>query len=215
MAFLFRLFEASGRHARVILPLGVVGAFFLPETGGAFKPVAPYLLALLVSAAMMRLDIMAVLKDALQPRRLLRNACLAVVLLVVTPYCLYHIAVAAHSYESVRALITWYAVSPPIGTTIWMCVFLGFSAPIAMEIVLLTNLLAPFTGPFMGELLLGTAVPLSVTTLSLRLGAIIFGGILVAVLAKWWLGDERICTYRGQFDGMATFLLLAFLVPSF
>ena len=71
-----------------------------------------------------------------------------------------------------------------------------------MEIVLLTNLLAPFTGPFMGELLLGTAVPLSAMTLSLRLGAIIFGGILVAVLAKWWLGDERISIYRGQFDGI-------------
>jgi hypothetical protein len=96
-----------------------------------------------------------------------------------------------------------------------MCVFLGFSAPIAMEIVLLTNLLAPITGPFMGELLLGTAVPLSVMTLSLRLSAIIFGGILVAVLAKWWLGDERISTYRGRFDGIATFLLLAFLVPVF
>ena len=84
-----------------------------------------------------------------------------------------------------------------------------------MEIVLLTNLLAPFTGPFMGEMLLGAAVPLSVMTLSLRLGAILFGGILLAVLAKWWLGDERINTYRGRFDGMATLLLLAFLVPVF
>ena len=84
-----------------------------------------------------------------------------------------------------------------------------------MEIVLLTNLLAPFTGPFMGELLLGASVPLSVMALSLRLGAIIFGGILLAVLAKWWLGNERINTYRGRFDGMATFLLLAFLVPVF
>ena len=84
-----------------------------------------------------------------------------------------------------------------------------------MEIVLLTNLLAPVTGPFMGELLLGKAVPLSVMALSLRLGAIIFGGILLAVLAKWWLGNERISTYRGRLDGMATLLLLAFLVPVF
>ena len=215
MVFLLRLLEASGRHARVILPLGIVVAFFLPETGGALKPAAPYLLGLLVSAAMMRLDILAVLREAVQPRRLLRNACLSVVLLIITPYCLYHIALAATVPQSLQALITWYAVSPPIGTTIWMCVFLGFSAPIAMEIVLLTNLLAPFTGPFMGELLLGAAVPLSVMTLSLRLGAILFGGILLAVLAKWWLGDETIKTYRGRFDGMATFLMLAFLVPVF
>ena len=44
--------------------------------------------------------------------------------------------------------------------------------------------------------------------------AILFGGIFLAVLTKWWLGDERISAYRGQFDGMATFLLLAFLVPA-
>jgi BASS family bile acid:Na+ symporter len=96
-----------------------------------------------------------------------------------------------------------------------MCVFLGFSAPIAMEIVLLTNLLAPFTGPFIGELLLGTAVPLSVVTLSFRLGAILFGGVLVALVAKWWLGEGRIDANRSRLDGIATLLMLAFLLPVF
>ena len=214
-ARLLKFLEWSGVHARTLLPLGVVVAFFMPESGTFFKPAAPYILALLVSVAMVRLNISAVLKDAVQPRRLFRNLCLALVLLIVTPYCLHSIATVAGLKESLRTLIAWYAVSPPIGTTIWMCVFLGFSAPIAMEIVLLTNLLAPFTGPFMGELLLGAAVPLSVMTLSLRLGAILFGGILMAVLAKWWLGDETINIYRGRFDGMATLLMLAFLVPVF
>jgi len=212
---IFRLFEFTGQHARILLPLGVVLAFFMPETGGFFKPAAPYILALLVSAAMVRLDIAAVLKEAVQPRRLLRNICLALVLLIVTPACLYGVAAVFGLSEPVRALITWYAVSPPIGTTIWMCVFLGFSAPIAMEIVLLTNLLAPFTGPFMGELLLGTAVPLSVATLSLRLGAILFGGIFIAVMTKALLGAARIDRYRGRLDGVATLLMLAFLIPVF
>ena len=215
IARLLKLLEWSGVHARTLLPVGVIVAFFMPESGTFFKPAAPYILALLVSIAIVRLDILAVLKDAVQPRRLVRNICLALVLLIVTPYCLHSIATVAGLKEALQTLITWYAVSPPIGTTIWMCVFLGFSAPIAMEIVLLTNLLAPFTGPFMGEMLLGAAVPLSAMTLSLRLGAILFGGILLAVLAKWWLGDERINTYRGRFDGIATFLLLAFLVPVF
>lgn len=211
----FRLLEASGRHARLVLPLGVVGAFFLPESGGFFKPAAPYLLALLVSAAMVRLDIAAVLQQALQPRRLFRNVCLALVLLILAPLGLYAAGVMLGLEQPVRALITWYAVSPPIGTTIWMCVLLGFTAPIAMEIVLLTNLLAPFTGPFMGEVLLGAAVPLSAVTLSLRLGAILFGGMFIALLAKYWLGDNRIQTYRIRLDGVATLLMLAFLVPVF
>ena len=215
IATLLKLLEWLGVHARTLLPLGVIVAFLLPESSTFFKPAAPYILSLLVSVAMVRLDILAVLKDAVQPRRLIRNTCLSLVLLIVMPYCLHNIAKVVGLTESWQTLITWYAVSPPIGTTIWMCVFLGFSAPIAMEIVLLTNLLAPVTGPLMGEVLLGTAVPLSVMALSLRLGAIIFGGILLAVLAKWWLGNELISTYRGRLDGMATLLLLAFLVPVF
>ena len=212
---LLKLLEWFGVHARTLLPIGVIVAFLMPESGAFFKPLAPYILALLVSVAMVRLDILGVLRNAVQPRRLIQNICLSLVLLIVTPYCLHSLAIIAGLKDSLQTLITWYAVSPPIGTTIWMCVFLGFSAPIAMEIVLLTNLLAPFTGPFIGELLLGTVVPLSVMTLSFRLGAILFGGVLVALVARWWLGESRINANRGHLDGIATLLLLAFLVPVF
>ena len=215
IAEFFKLIEWFGMNAKILLPFGVIAAFFMPESGAFFKPAAPYILTLLVSVAMVRLDIITILLDALQPQRLARNLCLAIVLLIAVPYFLHQIGTTVGLNDSFQTLVTWYAVSPPIGTTIWMCVFLGFSAPIAMEIVLLTNLLAPFTGPFMGEILLGSAVPLSVITLSLRLSAIVFGGIMLALLAKWWLGDDAINTYRGRFDGMATLLLLSFLVPVF
>ena len=215
IAKFFKLIEWFGLNAKKVLPFGIIAAFFLPESGAFFKPVAPYVLTLLVSIAMVRLDIITILRDALQPQRLVRNICLAIFLLIAVPYCLHQIGTAFGLNESFQVLVTWYAVSPPIGTTIWMCIFLGFSAPIAMEIVLLTNLLAPFTGPFMGEILLGSDVPLSVIALSLRLSAIVFGGLVLAILAKWWLGHEVINTYRGRFDGIATLLLLAFLVPVF
>ena len=112
-------------------------------------------------------------------------------------------------------LITWYSVAPPVGTTIWMCVLLGFTAPIAMEIVLLTNLLAPFTGPFLGEFLLGASVPVSSATLCLRILAILGSGLLLALLAKYTLGEDQIEESRHQFDGVSTIAMLAFLLPVF
>ena len=112
-------------------------------------------------------------------------------------------------------LITWYSVAPPVGTTIWMCVLLGFTAPIAMEIVLLTNLLAPFTGPFLGEFLLGASVPVSSAILCLRILAILGSGALLALLAKYTLGEDRIEENRHQFDGVSTIAMLAFLLPVF
>ena len=112
-------------------------------------------------------------------------------------------------------LVTWYAVAPPIGTTIWMCIFLGFTAPIAMEIVVLTNLLAPFTGPYLGEHLLGAAVPISSAMLCLRLGVILGGGLLLALLTKKILGEDRIEANRHRLDGVSTLSMLAFLLPVF
>ena len=46
--------------------------------------------------------------------------------------------------------------------------FIRFAAPVAMEIVVLTNILAPFTGPYLGGALLGEVVPLSSFELSLE-----------------------------------------------
>ena len=44
------LLAASGRHARILLPLGVVLALLLPSSGAFFKPAAPYILAVLIGA---------------------------------------------------------------------------------------------------------------------------------------------------------------------
>ena len=44
IARLLKLLEWLGVHARTILPLGVIVAFLMPESG-IFKPAAPYILA--------------------------------------------------------------------------------------------------------------------------------------------------------------------------
>ena len=171
-----RLLSACGRNARILLPLGVVIALLMPSNGTFFKPATPFILAILVGCAFVRLDIGAALKAALRPQRLFRNFAISLGLLLVLPILLFTIVKWCGMPDEMLPLITWYSVAPPVGTTIWMCVLLGFTAPIAMEIVLLTNLLAPFTGPFLGEFLLGASVPVSSATLCLRILAILGSG---------------------------------------
>ena len=209
------LLSASGRHARILLPLGVVIALLLPSNGAFFKPVTPFILAISVGCAFVRLDIGAALKAALRPQRLLRNFAISLGLLLVLPILLFNIVTWCGIPSEMLPLVTWYSVAPPIGATIWMCVLLGFTAPIAMEIVLLTNILAPFTGPFLGEFLLDASVPVSSATLCLRILAILGSGLLLALLAKYTLGEDRIEDSRRQFDGVSTIAMLAFLLPVF
>ncbi len=209
------LLSASGRHARILLPLGVVTALLLPSNGAFFKPATPFILAILVGCALVRLDIGAALKAALRPQRLFRNFAISLGLLLVLPILLFTIVKWCGMSNEMLPLVTWYSVAPPVGTTIWMCVLLGFTAPIAMEIVLLTNLLAPFTGPFLGEFLLGASVPVSSATLCLRILAILASGLLLALIAKYTLGEDQIEESRHQFDGVSTIAMLAFLLPVF
>jgi BASS family bile acid:Na+ symporter len=209
------LLSASGRHARILLPLGVVIALLLPSSGEFFKPATPFILAILAGAALVRLDIGAALKAALRPQRLFRNFAISLGLLLVLPVLFFTIAKWCGLPNEMLPLVTWYSLAPPVGTTIWICVLLGFTAPIAMEIVLLTNLLAPFTGPFLGEFLLGAAVPVSSAMLCLRIGAILGSGLFLALLTKHFLGEDRIQENQHQLDGVSTIAMLAFLLPVF
>ena len=209
------LLAACGRHARFLLPLGVVMALLLPSTNAFFKPATPYILVLLAGTALVRLDIWVVLKTAIQPERLIQNTFISLGLLVALPVLFFTAAKWFGLSEQLIIFVTWYALAPPIATTIWMCVLLGFAAPIAMEIVLLTNLFAPFIGPYLGEYLLGAAVPISSTVLCVRLGAILGGGIALAVVIKYILGNERIEAHQSELNGLSTLAMLAFLLPVF
>ncbi|MCH1584643.1 MAG: hypothetical protein L7S62_05750, partial [Flavobacteriales bacterium] len=107
------LLAASGRHARVLLPLGVVLALLLPSSGAFFKPAAPYILAILIGAALVRLDISAVLKAALQPQRLIRNFAVSLGLLIIVPAVFFTVAKWFGLPDHFLPLVTWYAVAPP------------------------------------------------------------------------------------------------------
>ena len=211
----FWVLAASGQHARVLLPLGVVMALLLPSSSAFFKPATPFILSVLVGLALVRLDIGAALKASIKPERLIRNFAISICLLVVFPVLFFTAAKWFGLSEELLPFVTWYALAPPIATTIWMCVLLGFTAPIAMEIVLLTNLLAPLTGPYLGEYLLGEVVPVSSAMLCMRLGAILGGGLVLALLAKYVLGSDRIEANKQKLDGLSTIAMLAFLLPVF
>ena len=84
-----------------------------------------------------------------------------------------------------------------------------------MEIVVLTNILAPFTGPYLGSALLGEVVPITSFELSLRIGSILGSGMLAALFFRKLFGAARIEANRERLDGVSTLAMLAFLVPVF
>ena len=141
----------------------------------------------------MRLDIGAALKAALRPQRLFRNFAISLGLLLVLQILLFNIVKWCGIPDEMLPLITWYSVARRVRTTIWICVLLGFTAPIAMEIVLLTNLLAPFCRPLSWRISARCFCACVLSNIvSPDFGYPLGSGLLLALLAKYTLGEDRI-----------------------
>jgi hypothetical protein len=117
--------------------------------------------------------------------------------------------------EIFMPVLIWYAVAPPIASTVWMCLLLGFRPVFAMELIVMTSLIAPFSGPFVSSLFLTNVVPLDPFDLFIRLGVMIIAGGGLALLGQWFVGNARIERNHNVFDGISTFAMLAFLIPVF
>ena len=137
-------------------------------------------------------------------------------ILVLVPCLFFNIAQGLGLPDEFLSVLIWYAVAPPIASTIWICLLLGFRPVLAMELVVMTSLLAPFTGPFLGNLFLTDVVPLNLFDLSARLALMIinWGGA-----GDPWPACPRApevdTRNETAFDGLSTVAMLLFLIPVF
>jgi hypothetical protein len=92
---------------------------------------------------------------------------------------------------------------------------LGLEAGFALELTILASLTAPFVGPVVTKALLGEAVPLDAFDLALRMAAMIAAGVAAALAVRRLLGAARIAAHGGAFDGVATVVLVLFVIPLF
>ncbi len=142
-----------GRYARLALPLGILIALLLPELHLRWD-ILPLNITLIYAASIIRLDLKSTAQLAFTPKRLAISLTITLFILCLVPIVYVMLAriggLAALYYPS----LIWFAVAPPIASTIWICTLLGFRAALAMEVVVLTSLAAPFTGPFLAAWLL-------------------------------------------------------------
>lgn len=204
-----------GAHARLCLPLGILIAFILPEMGGQLRHIVPFIIIIIYASAMIRLDLWTVLKGSVQPRRITQNIALSLLILVFIPYLFFILAQTFNLPAEFLSVMVWYAVAPPIASTVWMCLLLGFRPVLAMELVVMTSLIAPFSGPFLSNLFLTDVVSLNSFDLFLRLTLMIIGGVGFAIFGQRILGRKTITKNEKAFDGLSTVAMLLFLIPVF
>ena len=215
MIVIFGCLSFLGKHARLCLPLGLFAALILPDLGDQIRKMVPLIIIIIYASAMVRLDLRAAIRGAVQPHRLFQSLGLSLVILILIPCLFVEIARGLGLAEMYMPVLIWYAVAPPIASTVWMCLLLGFRPVLAMELVVMTSLIAPFSGPFLSSLFLTSFTPLNPFDLFVRLGVMIIAGGGIALLGQRFIGNTRIEQYHTVFDGISTCAMLAFLIPVF
>jgi len=204
-----------GARARWVLAVGVVLATFLPGLSAFLRPYLPGLVVLVFCVSMARLDLGALARRASRPGRLAALTVWTVALLVVTPAAIWAGTRAAGLPEAHVAALVYTFAAPPIASAPALCLLLGLDAAFALELTVAASLATPFIGPAVTRALLGEAAPLDAFDLSLRVAAMIAAGVVAALALRRLLGADRIARHGGAFDGVATVVLLVFVIPLF
>lgn len=204
-----------GSKAVIILPLGILIALLTPTLDFHPQNIITLLIVLIYSSAFVRLDLKEILLSALRPARLAFNLLLSFFILIFIPCCVFYSASFFGLNNSIKTVLLWYAVAPPIASTVWMCLLLGFKPALAMELVIITSLISPFSGPFIAYFLLDTHMLVSPIGLFSRLAIMICGGILIAIIGQKIIGKKNIETNSSIFDGISAVAMVCFLIPVF
>ena len=204
-----------GRYARLALPLGILIALLLPDLHLRWDIILPLNITLIYAASIIRLDLKSTAQLAFTPKRLAISLSITLFILCVVPLVYVMLAQMVGLATLYYPSLIWFAVAPPIASTIWICTLLGFRAALAMEVVVLTSLAAPFTGPFLAAWLLADIAAINQLALFYKLAGMICGGSLIAIIGQRLLGRAKIEDNRLVFDGLSALAMLIFLIPVF
>ena len=213
--FLINCLSFLGKHARLCLPIGLCIALILPDLGDQVRDMVPLVIIIIYASAMIRLDLGIAIRGAVQPHRILQSLCISLVILILIPCLFVFTARSLGLAEMFIPVLIWYAVAPPIASTVWMCLLLGFRPVLAMELVAMTRLIAPLSGPFVSSLFLTNMASIEPFDLLTRLGLMIVIGGALALLGQQIISRKRIEEHHTVFDGISTCAMLIFLIPVF
>jgi BASS family bile acid:Na+ symporter len=204
-----RLLRGMGRNATLLLPLSLALGLGLQDLAAALRVLLWPLAVTLLMLALARTNWDRVTE-------LLRRPGLALLLslasLTVVPSVVWVIWHSLGLWPGLVAALCLSAMAPGIFATVSTATFLRLEATLALQLVLITNFLVPFTLPPMALWLLDLDLHISAVDLSLRLASVIAAGSAGAFLIRRWPG-RRIVEGAATLDGLSVAVLMVYAIP--
>ena len=203
------LLGALGRHAPVVLVIGVVLGLALPGVGAVLRPALPALVVLVFGLALVRIEWSAVSAAFRRPWWI---GGIVAVLMAVVPAAVYGLAVSLRLPPDMTASLVLMACAPPIASAPNLAFILGLDAAVALNVVVVGTLLMPVIAPPMVFAILGLDLQVEPEIVALRLVATIAIAVLLAACLRRMLGRDRINRNGSVLDGASAMVMVLFVI---
>ncbi|POF28119.1 sodium:proton symporter [Roseibium marinum] len=215
---MIRVFGAGlawiGLHGTAALAVSIFIGLALPALSTFLRPYLTLAVFCLLTLAFLRVD-----KNAIRLR--LRRPALLVAALVwmmlgaplLTWLAIEASGLAVLGPDVVLALFIATA-APPVMAAPAFIYLLGLDATLSLALSVAALIVTPLTAPFIGELMLGPSLPLSVGGLAVQLSLLLTGAFLLSAAFRKLAGAERLSRSSLHISGLNVLLLLFFAIAA-
>lgn len=195
------------RHGPPILAAGVLLGVVAPPLATLARPLLVPMIALSLTVALVRLDWHALLGYV---RRPLLVALLALSFLLLSPLVLWAALGALDPPAPLLTALVLMAAAPPITAGAAIALLLGLDAALVVVTVVLATVLTPLTLPVMALWLLDLEIDISFASFILRLGALVGGAFVAALLIRRLAPAGWLARHARPIEGVGIIALLLF-----
>ena len=198
-----------GRHAAWSLFGGILVGLALPDLAALARPLLAPCVALILTAALVRVDWGALAGHVRRPGLVL---VLTVWCMLISPVVTWLLVSALPLPDALSTAIVLMAAAPPILGATGLALVLGLDGTLAAVAGLISTLLTPLTVPPLALALLGLHLEIGMAEFMLRLAALIGAAVAGALIVKAIAGRQWLSARARQIDGLFVLFMLIFAV---
>lgn len=204
----------TGRHGTAALAVTVFVGMALPALSAYLRPYLAVAVFLLLTLAFLRVDQVAIRSRLKRPTILI--AALLWMMLgapLLTYLLIKNTGLSALGPDVALALYISTA-APPVMAAPAFIYLLGLDGTLSLAVSVAAVIVTPLTAPFVGSLMLGQALPLSVAGLAVQLSLLLAGAFIVSAIVRKLVGKDRLMRGAHHIGGLNVLLLLFFAIAA-
>ena len=199
-----------GRHAPGAMAFGIFIGLAVQPLASVSKPMLMPAVWALLMLSMMRLEPSLLFAALRRPQRL---GMTVFWMLVVTPLLMWGLLSISPLTSALKAALVLTAGSSALMSTMAVGIMMGLDGAFIFAVMVVSTILLPLTLPITALFLIGIDLEVGVLDLMIRLTSLVGSAIVVALLLRWLIGEQRIKKGSVALDGYTVLLLWLFAIP--